>query len=104
MTERNNSVAELTDNNFLTITEIVQVTSLDNTKKEFVILGKKFETVNEHLSKYENFSSNQICKIVKPTRSVLCCYPSKLKSKCLLAQINNLKFVVYPLPNVFERD
>ena len=101
---RNNSIAQLTDNSFITITEISEITSLDTKEKEFIILGKKFEVLNEHLVKYQRFSSNEISKIVRLTNSVVSCYPNKLKNKCLLAEIRSPKFCIYTLFQTYSNE
>lgn len=94
----------LCDKTIITVTEIVQVTTVNESDKKFVVLAFQYESLDEELCKHFNISSKEISEIVSYTENIICCLPEKIKYKCLIAPINDDKFCVFRLPNNFERD
>lgn len=101
--KRNNSCILTNDNKIVMIKALVK-TKLSHTDEwEFIILGYEMIRQGSTLCKFSNLSSNSFCQSVVKTENIICTNASRILSKCVILDFENI-YYVFPLVNSVERD
>lgn len=100
--KRDNSIVETTSGNFMKITGIVSVTTLNEVNK-YVIIGNSFEVLNDVLCTYSYVSSLSYSHSVRETNHIMTCLPQNIRNKCILVPCNNESYIM-KLVNKIETD
>lgn len=101
--KRNNSIIETKAGSFIEILKIVCVVTHNEITK-YIVIGKSFEKIDEHLCVTGNISSSNYCSCVRKTNNIECCLPLDIVSKCILVPCTNEKSYIFRLINTQETD
>lgn len=102
--KRNNSTILTFDGTIMSISSLVKVRCTTSHDIKCVLLGKKFNILDERLCRYRNFDSNLYSFIATETSSIMCCDCSSVKAKCIVTTYKSDKKCIIPIVNTLETD
>lgn len=105
LTVRNNSIVQLRNGRFLSISRFVMVELMESGERKCIVIGDEFDLINDTLCQDRelNISSDSLVHVCRRTNRTSCVLPQNVSRKCVLIPYANSDCIV-PLVNLVERD
>ncbi|XP_029176567.1 uncharacterized protein LOC114944694 isoform X2 [Nylanderia fulva] len=100
--KRNNSTVILHNGKLMLISGLILINILETT--HYIVLGKKFQILDEELCKHKGISTKMFSFIARETNNDIICFPSDFDKKCCSIFYKEDKLYIVPLVNTVEID